>query len=229
VPIVGGLVATDDVWEPFRLVDGDGVVVAPVGEYLRDLQAAGRSSATARSYGVDLLCWFRFRGLSTLRGTGRVGWRPATSAGGCRWLAVRHGCIGVIAPVSGCGSRAGRRTRRRCGRTARRCCAVSMTFTVTWVPGRSSTRSRWTGPDAAAGRMLTAIRWTRHATSGPAFTGRQFPCGYRAACPTTSSTRSSRGFHRTAIGRWSRSMCARGRGRVSSCRLPRVASIRGGS
>lgn len=59
VPLVGGLVAVDDAWEPFRLVDGGGAVVVPVGEYLRDLQAAGRSPATARSYGMDLLRWFR--------------------------------------------------------------------------------------------------------------------------------------------------------------------------
>jgi hypothetical protein len=31
------------------------VVVEPVGAYLRDLQAAGRSAATARSYALDLL------------------------------------------------------------------------------------------------------------------------------------------------------------------------------
>lgn len=85
VPIVGGLVATDDVWEPFRLVDGDGVVVAPVGEYLRDLQAAGRSSATARSYGVDLLCWFRFLWAVDVAWdrAGRVEARDF-----CRWLQV---------------------------------------------------------------------------------------------------------------------------------------------
>jgi hypothetical protein len=37
-----------------------GAAVAAVDEYLRDLQAAGRSAATARSYGIDLLRWFRF-------------------------------------------------------------------------------------------------------------------------------------------------------------------------
>ena len=54
VPQAGRLVGTDDPWEPYRLVDADGVVVAPVAAYLRDLQAAGRSAATARSYGLDL-------------------------------------------------------------------------------------------------------------------------------------------------------------------------------
>src|SRR5262249_38653584 len=59
VPQVGRVVATDDPWEPWRLVDGDGVVVEPVAAYLRDLHAAGRSAATARSYGMGLLRWFR--------------------------------------------------------------------------------------------------------------------------------------------------------------------------
>jgi integrase len=58
--MVGGLVATGDPWEPYRLVCGSGVGVDGVAVYLRDLQAAGRSEATARSYGHDLLRWFRF-------------------------------------------------------------------------------------------------------------------------------------------------------------------------
>jgi hypothetical protein len=49
VPQSGRVVDTGDPWEPYRLVDADGVVVAAVGSYLRDLQAAGRSAATARS------------------------------------------------------------------------------------------------------------------------------------------------------------------------------------
>jgi hypothetical protein len=62
VPQAGRVVATDDAWEPYRLVDGDGIAVESVAAYLRDLQAAGRSAATARSYGLDLLrldqrCW----------------------------------------------------------------------------------------------------------------------------------------------------------------------------
>jgi hypothetical protein len=59
VPQAGRLVATDDPWEPYRLVDADGLVVEPVAAFLRDLQAAGRSAATARSYCLDLLRWFR--------------------------------------------------------------------------------------------------------------------------------------------------------------------------
>lgn len=54
------MVSTGDRWDPVRLVDADETVVEPVAAFLRDLQAAGRSPATARSYGLDLLRWFRF-------------------------------------------------------------------------------------------------------------------------------------------------------------------------
>ena len=60
VPMVGGLEQTDDPWLPFRLVDGSGAVVDAVSVYFRDLQAAGKPETTIRSYGMDLLRWFRF-------------------------------------------------------------------------------------------------------------------------------------------------------------------------
>jgi len=60
VPQVGGLVETGDRVEPFRLLDPAGVRVEAVSEFFRELQAAGRSPATLRSYGMDLLRWFRF-------------------------------------------------------------------------------------------------------------------------------------------------------------------------
>jgi site-specific recombinase XerD len=56
----GGLVATGDEREPYQLVGPVGQVVEPVSVFLRELQAAGRSAATLRSYGVDLLRWWRF-------------------------------------------------------------------------------------------------------------------------------------------------------------------------
>lgn len=82
---VGGLVATDDPWVPYRLIDGDGAVVESVSAWLAELQAAGRSAATARSYGMDLLRWFRF--LWTVG----VAWDRATRSEArdfCRWMQV---------------------------------------------------------------------------------------------------------------------------------------------
>ncbi len=60
VPSAGFLQATGGLWDPYRLVDPSGEVVGPVAIYLSDLQAAGRAAATQRSYGMDLLRWFRF-------------------------------------------------------------------------------------------------------------------------------------------------------------------------
>ena len=56
----GGLRETGDQWEPLQLLDPNGAVVQPVSDYLKDLQAAGRRATTQRSYGMDLLRWFRF-------------------------------------------------------------------------------------------------------------------------------------------------------------------------
>jgi len=60
VPRVGLLAETGNMWERWRLLDPAGEVVGPVAAWLRDLQAAGRSALTQRSYGMDLLRWFRF-------------------------------------------------------------------------------------------------------------------------------------------------------------------------
>jgi site-specific recombinase XerD len=91
VPRSGALEATANPFGPYRLVDADGVIVAPVMAYLGDLQACGRSAATQRSYAMDLLRWFRF-----LRAVD-VGWDQATRAEArdfCRWiqLAGKPGC-----------------------------------------------------------------------------------------------------------------------------------------
>jgi site-specific recombinase XerD len=75
----------EDPWEPYRLVDAGGVAVEAVAAYLRDLQAAGRSEATARSYGLDLLRWFRFLWAV------EVCWDRATRIEArdfCRWLLI---------------------------------------------------------------------------------------------------------------------------------------------
>jgi integrase len=82
---VGWLEETGSPWEPYRLVDPFGGVVGPVGEFLKDLQASGRPEATQRSYGHDLLRWFRF--LWAIE----VPWDQATRVEArdfCRWVQV---------------------------------------------------------------------------------------------------------------------------------------------
>jgi integrase len=83
VPQAGRLSSTGNPAEPYRLVDPTGSAVEAVSAYFRDLQAAGRSTATLRSYGMDLLRWFRF-----LWAVG-VAWDRATRTEArdfCRWL-----------------------------------------------------------------------------------------------------------------------------------------------
>jgi integrase len=60
VPRLGRLAETASEFEPYRLVDADGIAEPAVDVYFAELQASGRAAATLRSYGMDLLRWFRF-------------------------------------------------------------------------------------------------------------------------------------------------------------------------
>jgi site-specific recombinase XerD len=82
---VGSLLATGSRWEPFRLLDPDGVGVDGVTAFFRELQAGGRAEATVRSYGMDLLRWFRFLWAV------EVAWDRASRLEArdfCRWLLI---------------------------------------------------------------------------------------------------------------------------------------------
>ena len=104
VPRVGRLAGSGDVREPWRLLDPAGEVVEPVAVWLRDLQAAGRSALTQRSYGMDLLRWFRFLGAV------EVAWNHATRAEArdfARWVRITEkprrpsADAGIPNPVTG--------------------------------------------------------------------------------------------------------------------------------
>jgi len=60
VPRVGRVDATGDVALPYRLLDADGVEVASVSEFLRDMSSNDASVGSLRSYCYELLAWFRF-------------------------------------------------------------------------------------------------------------------------------------------------------------------------
>ena len=60
VPAAGRLVWAGGCLEPCWLLSPDGLVVEPASAFFRDLLAAGRAPSTIRSYGMDLLRWFRF-------------------------------------------------------------------------------------------------------------------------------------------------------------------------
>ena len=55
VPLRGLLERTGDLFQPYRLVDGDGGAVGPVSAFFAELAACGRPATTQRSYGMDLL------------------------------------------------------------------------------------------------------------------------------------------------------------------------------
>lgn len=85
VPRVGSVVATGNPFQPYRLVDAAGVPVPAADVYFAELSACGRPATTQRSYGMDLLRWFRF-----LSAVG-VDWEKASRIEArdfCRWLAV---------------------------------------------------------------------------------------------------------------------------------------------
>jgi site-specific recombinase XerD len=95
----GELRETGNPWMPFELVDVDGGMVIPVAAYLKDVQACGRSESTLRSYGMDLLRWFRFCWAAELE------WDQVTRAEAgdfCRWLmtAGKAGTDGGCAPAT---------------------------------------------------------------------------------------------------------------------------------
>ena len=115
VPRVGLLEETGSPWEPYRLVDPAGVVVQPAARFLAELQALGRSEATQRSYGNDLLRWFRF-----LWAIG-VPWDQATRAEArdySRWVQVGGKPESIRRGRAAASRRPGKRLPFRCpGRT----------------------------------------------------------------------------------------------------------------
>ena len=67
----GAVLASSDLSLPFLVVDGEGMEVQAVSEFLRELMAGDCAPSTCRSYAFDLLRWFRL-----LAAVG-VGWEHA--------------------------------------------------------------------------------------------------------------------------------------------------------
>src|SRR5690242_20531757 len=74
LPSVGAVVKGESPSLPWFVVDAAGREVKPVSRYLRDLALGDASALTGRSYGHDLLRWFR------LLWAVDVGWEQATEA-----------------------------------------------------------------------------------------------------------------------------------------------------
>lgn len=102
VPRVGAVGSGGDLWEPVRLSDAGGGSVLPVTAFLKELQAVGRSTATQRSYAMDLLRWFRFVWAIN------ISWDQVTRVEArdfCRWMTLhdkpsRSGSVGRAGPVT---------------------------------------------------------------------------------------------------------------------------------
>lgn len=60
LPEIGQLLETGDPWAPCQLLDPLGRPVEPATVYFKDLIAADCSPLTPRSYGMDLLRWWRY-------------------------------------------------------------------------------------------------------------------------------------------------------------------------
>ncbi|MFE5811019.1 site-specific integrase [Streptomyces sp. NPDC056491] len=85
LPQTGALVEVANPAQPYVLLDACGVVVEPVSAFFAELQACSRPPSTIRSYGMDLLRWWRF-----LDAVG-VEWHRATRLEArdfARWMAI---------------------------------------------------------------------------------------------------------------------------------------------
>ena len=91
LPRVGSVEPGRGTLPPFVVVDESGTELEPVTRYLRDLALSDMSPLTCRSYGFDLLRWFR-----VLWALG-VPWEKATQSeltcwsAGCVRLRIRSG------------------------------------------------------------------------------------------------------------------------------------------
>ena len=206
----GALVATGIRDEPYRLVGPEGSVVEPAAAFFRDLQAAGRSELTIRSYGMDLLRWFRF-----LWAVG-VPWDRATRAEArdfIRWLQVAgkparphwRGAWGEQRLPSGPAA-AGRPPKPGTGRrpagpgyapfdrgALRDGAAEFYEFHPRAGTGPMVNPFPLAAGRGGGGRTRTAIRWSRSAAGARGLVPAAGAVrGSRAASPTRSSTRCSR-------------------------------------
>jgi integrase/recombinase XerC len=57
---VGGVRATGKTTLPWVVTDAAECPITPISQFLRDFVACGNSAASCRSYGYDLLRWWRF-------------------------------------------------------------------------------------------------------------------------------------------------------------------------
>ena len=194
------------------LVDAVGERVDAAAVFFRDLRAAGRSVATQRSYGMDLLRWFRFLWAV------EVPWGRATRVEArdfsC-WMALvdqappRRRLMGAgrvgVNPVTG---KASPGSKYAASTLAHSETVLRCFYDFHLDDGRGPLVNPFplVCPPVRAGPVRITTRWS--CSPHAAFAGLYRPrcrSGFRGASRTTASTRSSPRCGRTGTGRWSRS------------------------
>lgn len=225
VPQVGRIEQMDDPWMPCRLLDPDGVPVEPVSEFFRDLQAAGRSPATVRSYGMDLLRWFRF-----VWAVG-IAWDRATRVEArdfCRWMLVagkpsRPGTPGEAITALSSPAVYAPSVRAHSETVLRSFYDFHLEVgTGPIVNPFPLDRSRRGGRSHAHHNPMEPFRNERSGLYRP-----RVPARIPRSIPDAELTRCSPGCRRTGTERWWPSTCRRGRGPRSCCRPLKAVSIPG--
>ncbi|WP_330358332.1 tyrosine-type recombinase/integrase [Streptomyces chartreusis] len=87
LPEIGRLQETGERWMPYRLLGSGGAVVEPVQVFFTELQAEEKPASTIRSYGMDLLRWWRFLSVFDLE------WNRVTRADArdfTRWMQIAN-------------------------------------------------------------------------------------------------------------------------------------------
>lgn len=83
--------ATGKAEEPYRLLDPADVVIEPAAEWFAGLHACSKPATTIRSYGMDLLRWYRF----PVDAGDPVGQGAPCSGSGRRGRDPRSKCLGA--------------------------------------------------------------------------------------------------------------------------------------
>jgi hypothetical protein len=147
--------------------------VTAVAEFFRDLQAAGRSEATLRSYGHDLLRWFRFLWAV------QIPWARATRIEArdfCRWMLVagkparprwrRSGRAGEVGAAGG--QPYAPSVRAHCETVLRRFYELEQWMTVAAASGEPALKSFVTGLRADQDAVTAGLtpRWSSGCVKG---------------------------------------------------------------
>ena len=247
LPQLGALRENGDPFEPYRLLDASGRVVAPAAAYLRELQARGLPGTTQRSYGMALLRWFRFLGAI------EVPWEQATRVEArdfSRWVQVaakpvrahwrhRDQSVAVSQPTPAKAQGSPNPVTGKAPPGANYAPATVAhsesvlrgfyEFHLEAGSGPMVNRSRCPGCVVAGGRTPTTIRWSRSGMIAADCIGRVWCSGRPGRFPTRSSTSCSPRSARTATGPWWRFGCRRVRGHRSCSAWPAGTPTRASS